>query len=40
MGMHPVLIRVPYEEQNPYQIDENDWDGIKIASVKEVLDLL
>jgi len=40
IGMHPVLIRVPYEEQNRYQIDEKDWDGIKIASVKEVLDLL
>ncbi len=39
-GMHPILIRVPYEEQNPYQIDANDWGGIKIASVEEVLDLL
>jgi len=40
IGMDTVMIRVPYEEQNMYQIDEKDWDGIKISSLGEVLDLL
>ncbi|MFC1950968.1 HAD family hydrolase [Chloroflexota bacterium] len=41
IGMHPILIRVSDENDwGPYQIDEKDWDGIKISSLGEVLDLL
>lgn len=41
VGMHPVLIRVPGEEDsNPYRINAEDWYGPAISSLKEVLDLV
>ena len=41
MGMSPVLIRVPYETvENAYRIDEEEWNGTVISSLKEVLDLV
>ena len=41
VGMHPVLIRVPYEtSEDSYRIDEEDWDGRVISSLKDVMDLL
>jgi putative hydrolase of the HAD superfamily len=41
VGMYPVLIRVPYEiSEDSYRIDEEEWHGTVISSLKEVLDLL
>lgn len=41
VGMHPVLIQVPYEiSETTYRIDEEKWDGTTISSLKEVLDLV
>ena len=41
VGMHPVLIRVPYEKGgDAYRIDAEEWHGPTISSLKEVLDLL
>jgi putative hydrolase of the HAD superfamily len=40
-GMYPVLIRVPYEAgEDAYRIDEEEWHGAVISSLKEVLSLL
>ncbi len=39
VGMCPVLIRDP-NEKDPYYIDEDDWNGPKISTLKEVLNLL
>ena len=40
-GMHPVLIRVPYERGgDAYRIDTEEWHGPTVSSLKEVLDLL
>jgi len=40
-GMHPVLIRVPYETgRDAYRIDAEEWHGPTISSLTEVLDLL
>jgi putative hydrolase of the HAD superfamily len=40
VGMHPVWIRIPDEREDNFRIDEEDWDGPVISSLKEVLDLL
>jgi len=41
VGMHPVLIRVPYEDEpGTYRIDPEQWDGPRISSLTEVLALL
>jgi putative hydrolase of the HAD superfamily len=40
-GMHPVLIRVPYETSDDHYLDrEEDWEGPVISSLREVPDLL
>jgi len=40
VGMHPVLIRTPYEEDSgKYRIRAADWDGTRISKLSEVLDL-
>ena len=38
VGMHPVLIRTPAEEN--YSFDEDDWDGTTISSLSKVLNLI
>ena len=38
VGMHPVKIRVPGEIS--YFIDEDDWDGMVISSLRDVLALV
>ena len=41
VGMHPVLIRVPYETGgDAYRIDAEEWHGPTVSSLKEILDLL
>lgn len=41
VGMYPVLIRVPGEEDlNPYRINAEDWHGPAISSLREVLNLV
>lgn len=41
VGMHPVLIRVPYEDTpDALRINEEEWDGPRISSLTEVLDLV
>lgn len=41
VGMHPVLIRVPYEDStDPNLINREEWDGPVISSLSEVLDLV
>ena len=41
VGMHPVLIRVPYEDTpDALRIREEEWDGPRISSLTEVLTLL
>ena len=41
VGMHPVLIRVPHEmSADAYRIDEEEWQGQTISSLREVLDML
>jgi putative hydrolase of the HAD superfamily len=39
VGMYPVLIRVPYEN-DAIRINEDDWKGQKITSLREVLNLV
>ncbi len=41
VGMHPVLIRVSYEDtSDAARIDEEEWDGTTISSLTEVLPLV
>lgn len=43
VGMHPVLIRVPYEDDDNYDIHQReaeDWDGPVISALKDVLALV
>lgn len=41
VGMHPVLIRVPYEQDyDAYRINPQEWDGPVISSLEEVLILI
>jgi putative hydrolase of the HAD superfamily len=41
VGMHPVMIRVPHETSpDAYRIDEEEWQGVTISSLTEVMDLL
>lgn len=41
VGMAPVLIRVPYEEnKDAYRINAEEWDGKVISSLIKVLDLV
>lgn len=41
VGMHAVLIRVPYEDTyDAYRIDAEEWNGPTISAVREVLGLL
>lgn len=41
VGMHPVLIRVPYEDEpGTHRIDPEQWNGPRISSLTEVLTLL
>ena len=38
VGMHPVWIRIPNEDE--LRIDEEEWKGTVISSLKEVLILM
>ncbi len=41
VGMYPVLIRVPHEmNEDAYRIDEEEWQGPAISSLREVLKLV
>ncbi len=41
VGMYSVLIRVPHEmNSDAYRIDEEEWTGLTISSLSEVLGLL
>ncbi|UCE75458.1 MAG: HAD family hydrolase [Methanomassiliicoccales archaeon] len=41
VGMHPVLIRVPYEDDNyAFRINPEEWDGNKVSALKDILDFL
>lgn len=40
VGMHPVWIRIPDEREDNFRIDQEEWNGPVISSLKEVLDLL
>jgi len=42
LGMTPVLIRVPGDGDydNPYRIGSDEWDGLRVSSLSEVLRLL
>ena len=41
VGMHPVLIRIPSEDSaDAYRIDWEEWHGLTISSLKDVLTLL
>ena len=39
-GMHPVLIRVSAEGEEPYRPGAEEWSGMKISSLQEVLSIL
>jgi len=40
VGMHPVLIRVPYEDtHDAHRIDAEEWNGPTISAVGEILEL-
>lgn len=40
VGMHPVLIQVPYENETAYKVDPEEWKGTKIEALKEILELI
>jgi putative hydrolase of the HAD superfamily len=40
VGMHPVLIQVPYEDETAYKVDPEEWKGPKIGALKEILELV
>lgn len=40
VGMHPVLIQVPYEDETAYKVDPEKWKGTKIGAIGETLDLI
>jgi len=40
VGMHPVLIRHPDDSADAHYIDREDWQGLTISSLKEVLNLI
>jgi putative hydrolase of the HAD superfamily len=40
IGMHPVLIQVPYEDETAYKVDPEEWKGTRIGSLSEILELL
>jgi putative hydrolase of the HAD superfamily len=41
VGMHPVWLRIPEEiNENNFRIDQEEWDGVIISELKEVLDLV
>ena len=41
VGMHPVLIRVPYEDRaDTHRLDREEWASPVISSLKEVINLL
>jgi putative hydrolase of the HAD superfamily len=40
VGMHPVLIKPPYEDETAYKVDFEEWDGEKIGALKEILELI
>lgn len=40
VGMHPVMIRSPLESPDAHRIHEEEWTGKRIASLREVLDLV
>ena len=39
VGMHPIMIRDPHQK-DAYYIDEEEWKGLKISSLKGVFDFL
>ena len=39
-GMHPVLIRVPTEDEDPYRPGAEEWSGPKISSLREVVTMV
>ncbi len=40
MGMHPVLIQVPYEDETAYKVDPEEWKGTRIGALREILELV
>jgi hypothetical protein len=41
VGMHPVLIRVPYEDTyDAYRFDPEEWQGATISALKDILTLV
>ena len=40
VGMHPVLIQVPYEDETAYKVDPEEWKGSKIGALKEILEIV
>jgi putative hydrolase of the HAD superfamily len=39
VGMDPILIRDPLQK-DPYYVDKEEWNGLKISTLKEVLNFL
>ncbi|HUS59105.1 MAG TPA: HAD family hydrolase [Planctomycetota bacterium] len=37
VGMHPVLIRVPHENNDAHRIEAEEWQGTRISKLSEVL---
>ncbi len=40
VGMHPVLIQVPYEDETAYKVDPEEWKGTRIGALREILELV
>ena len=41
VGMHPVLIRAPYEDSHDsYRPDAEEWQGRRVSSLKQVMTFL
>jgi putative hydrolase of the HAD superfamily len=40
VGMHPVLIKVPYEDETAYKVNPEDWKGTRVSALKEILDIM
>lgn len=40
VGMHPVLIQVPYEDETAYKVDSEEWKGPRIEGLREILDMI
>ncbi len=40
VGIHPVLIQPPYEDETAYKVDPEEWKGTRIGALGEILDLI